>query len=193
MRTADPHAPTKEKLLDAAQKLVMSKGYAGTSIGDICREAKSSKGSFFHFFKNKEDLAKILLARYTDGQVEMMRSAPSARSKDPRKRALGFVDAVIATFNDQSLPKSCVTGQIAQEMSATNPAMRSACAECFGRVCATVATELRAGGVSKSDELAEMLISIMQGSFIMAKAQGDIAVGVRNLKHFRRYLEGLTV
>ncbi len=191
MRTADPHAPTKEKLLDAAQKLVMTKGLAATSVDDICKEAKASKGSFFHFFKNKEDLAKILLTRYTDMQVKMLRSLTVTRSQDPRAHVLEIVDAIIESFKDPSNPKSCVAGNVAQEMSVTNPIMRSACAESFDRVCAVFVPEFRAAGVSKPEELAEMLSSLVQGSFIMAKAQGDGAVGVRNLRHFRRYLEGL--
>lgn len=47
---------TREKILAASLKLVASKGYAGTSISMICREAGLNASSLYWFFKNKEDL-----------------------------------------------------------------------------------------------------------------------------------------
>ncbi len=47
---------TRERILVAALKLVSSKGYAGTSIAMICREAGLNASSLYWFFKNKEDL-----------------------------------------------------------------------------------------------------------------------------------------
>lgn len=189
MRTADPHAPTKEKILGAAQKLMMAKGFTATSVDDICEEAGASKGSFFHFFKSKEELAKILMERYTEMRLARMRSAPSYQSKDPRVRALGLVDFAIAAFEDPAMEKSCITGNLAQELAPTNPGMRAACAESFEKVAQEFAGELRAAKAPKAIELAEMFFSLMQGSLIMVKTKQDVGVGVRNMKHFRRYLE----
>jgi len=48
---------SKTKLLEATIKVVRSKGYAATRIEDVCAEAALTKGSFFHHFKSKEELA----------------------------------------------------------------------------------------------------------------------------------------
>ena len=48
---------SKTKLLDATLKVVRAKGYSATRIEDVCAEAGLTKGSFFHHFKSKEDLA----------------------------------------------------------------------------------------------------------------------------------------
>ena len=47
---------TREKILSASLKLVAIKGYAGTSISMICKEAGLNASSLYWFFKNKEDL-----------------------------------------------------------------------------------------------------------------------------------------
>ena len=52
---------TKESLLAAAKKLFLTRGYAGTSVDAICSQAKVSKGSFYHFFDTKEELALAVL------------------------------------------------------------------------------------------------------------------------------------
>ena len=55
-RTANPQ--TRAKLLDAAEELMLRKGFAAASVDDICASARVTKGSFFHYFKNK-DVDKI--------------------------------------------------------------------------------------------------------------------------------------
>ena len=52
-----PQHESKTKLLDATLKVVRAKGYSATRIEDVCAEAGLTKGSFFHHFKSKEDLA----------------------------------------------------------------------------------------------------------------------------------------
>ena len=48
---------SKTKLLDAALHVIRSKGYAATTVDAICREVCVTKGSFFHHFKSKDELA----------------------------------------------------------------------------------------------------------------------------------------
>ena len=54
---------THKRILDAAEGLVMSQGFAGTSVDDILKAAKLTKGAFFHHFKSKADLARELIER----------------------------------------------------------------------------------------------------------------------------------
>jgi TetR/AcrR family transcriptional repressor of nem operon len=48
---------SKTKLLDAALQVIRAKGYAATTVDDICHQAGVTKGSFFHHFKSKDELA----------------------------------------------------------------------------------------------------------------------------------------
>lgn len=47
---------TKQRIVDCAKALFSQKGYAATSIQDICKAAGCSKGGLYHHFLNKEDL-----------------------------------------------------------------------------------------------------------------------------------------
>ena len=42
---------TRERILQAADALIMESGFAGTSIDDILKSAGLTKGAFFHYFK----------------------------------------------------------------------------------------------------------------------------------------------
>jgi len=52
-RTSD----AKEKLLDVAFELIWDSSYGGVSVDQICERAKVNKGSFYHFYGTKADLA----------------------------------------------------------------------------------------------------------------------------------------
>ena len=62
---------TRERLLQAAKKLVMSKGFAGMSIDDVLKETGLTKGAFFHHFKSKADMADQLMRWYADSDMKM--------------------------------------------------------------------------------------------------------------------------
>lgn len=55
---------TKEKLIIVGENLFSKKGYEGTSVSDICKEAGFSKGAFFYYFPTKEDFFLEILDRW---------------------------------------------------------------------------------------------------------------------------------
>src|ERR1700733_12505245 len=48
---------TKQKLIDTALELIWKSSYGSVSVDDICKRADVKKGSFYHFFPSKIDLA----------------------------------------------------------------------------------------------------------------------------------------
>jgi AcrR family transcriptional regulator len=65
-RDAPPTAARRNEILDAAQRLVMSKGYEQMTIEDILAEMKISKGAFYHYFDSKAGLLEALIGRMGD-------------------------------------------------------------------------------------------------------------------------------
>ncbi len=55
---------TKEIIIEIAFKLFLNKGYKNTSMSDLVKETKLSKGAFYHHFKNKESLYKEVIDTY---------------------------------------------------------------------------------------------------------------------------------
>jgi len=51
----------RERLTDAAMELIWEHSYGATSVDDICARADVRKGSFYHFFKSKSELAAAAL------------------------------------------------------------------------------------------------------------------------------------
>ncbi len=64
MRKRHTENKTKDAILDAAMKIFLTNGYEGTSVRMILEEANVATGSFYHFFKSKEDLFEKVVERF---------------------------------------------------------------------------------------------------------------------------------
>lgn len=84
---------TRTRLLDAAEALVEQNGFAATSVEQILERAGSSKGAFFHHFASKQVLARALVSRYVDADLEMLAQglAVAEQVTDQVERPLTFL------------------------------------------------------------------------------------------------------
>ena len=64
-RVIKPHEVRRNELLDIAQCLFSEKGYGATPVSEIIEAAGIAKGTFYHYFKSKEDLLDQLVERFT--------------------------------------------------------------------------------------------------------------------------------
>ena len=188
----------KTRLLDAAQDVFRTKGYAAATVDDICREAGATKGSFLHHFKTKEELTVEAAAHWSTWTEALFAGAPYHRASDPLERVLGYVD-FRASILDRTVPEfSCLLGTLVQETYNSHPAIRAACDRGMSTHIASLTRDIaeakrrHAPKASWSAESVGYFVqAVLQGSFIFAKAKEDAVVARENLAHLRRYLEML--
>lgn len=201
-RTANPDSPSKRKLLDAAEKLMLEKGYTATTVDDICASAGLTKGSFFHYFENKDDLGKAVLTHTMERRHKLAESAPYSKLDDPLDRVFGSLDFLAKMshemFQDPDMRAGCLIGNLTQELAYTHPDIRSKCADCLQEVALEIEGDLVAAKAkyeprSRIDphSLAEHFVAVMEGAFLLAKAQQNPNIVQANLTHFKSYLQCL--
>ena len=198
MRVKTDNSPAKGKILDAAQGLMLAKGYTATTVDEICMEAGLTKGSFFHYFESKEDLGKAALDRFASSMFQMMKDAPFNRKEDPLKRVFGFLDFMLGIARNRAIPKSCLIGNFSQELSGTHPEIRSLCEGYFSQWSEVLKKDLdeakrryKPKASFDSLSLADHFISAMEGSLILAKAKQETKVIEESIIHLKQYLKSL--
>lgn len=196
MRTAKTDSPTRQKLLDAAQELMLAKGFSATSVDEICEAAGLTKGSFFHYFEDKEHLGRTVAERFYASMQEMVRSAPFLQLTDPLDRVYGRIDFLIGLSRDPKMAKGCLLGTFVQELAGTRPAIREVCAGCledsargFKQDLDEAKAKYAPGAKWNTRSLADHLNAVVQGSIILAKAKQDRKVVEENLTHFKEYIK----
>lgn len=193
----DP-SQTRKKILDAAQRLMLTKGYTATKVDEICKEAGLTKGSFFHYFDSKEDLAKAALDRFASTMFAMMKDADFNKKEDPISRVLGFLDFMLWIARNPEIPKSCLIGNFSQELSETHPEIRSLCASHFSLWTDVLKKDLDQAKARyaphnsfNTQSLSDHIIASLEGSLILAKAKQDTEVIEGSISHLKKYIKSL--
>jgi len=80
---------TRQRIMEAAMRLFVERGYFNTAIPDIVKESGISIGSIYHHFENKQDLAKALYAETLSSfSAEMLRRTEKAQTQGEKLRLL---------------------------------------------------------------------------------------------------------
>jgi TetR/AcrR family transcriptional repressor of nem operon len=186
----------RTKLLDAALGVIRSKGYEAATVDDLCAAAGVSKGSFFHHFAGKEELAVDAAAHFGALAETLFADAPYREPEDPRERVLAYVDFRAGLMRGDLPDFTCLLGTMVQETYATHPAIREACDFEIRRHASDVARDIALAKQRyapdapwTAESLALYTQAVIQGAFILAKASDDPNVAADCLVHVRRYLE----
>jgi TetR/AcrR family transcriptional repressor of nem operon len=196
-----PEAPahqSKARLLNAALHIIRSKGYAATTVDDICHQAGVTKGSFFHHFKSKDALALAAVAHWRAMTEAFFASAPYHAAKDPLDRLIGYLDFRAAILTGELPDYTCLLGTLVQETYDTHPIIRAACDQALTAHVAELTRDVRAAkrlyvpaARWTADSVGNFIQAALQGSFIFAKAKQSPKVVRESLDHLRRYLRTL--
>lgn len=184
-------------LLDASFDCFRSKGYAATTVDDLCRAAGVTKGAFFHHFASKEALGVAAVEHWSTVTGALFATHPYHAHPDPLDRVLAYMDFRKALVVGSAVEYSCVAGTLVQEIHATNPAIREAADACMlggsAHVEAYLAEALAAHPVPgvTAHGLALHVQAVIQGAFVVAKARNDPQVVRDSVDHLIRYIRML--
>jgi len=189
-------APARRKLLDAALAVIREKGYASTTVDELCARAGVAKGSFFYHFEDKEALAVAAADYWSEMTGVFFAAAPYHGHEDPLDRVLGYIEFRKAILQGEVAEFTCLVGTMVQEVYQSNPAIRDACdASISGhaeKVEADIAEAMklyRISGDWTARGLALHTQAVLQGAFILAKAKGAAEIAAASVDHLHRYIE----
>jgi TetR/AcrR family transcriptional repressor of nem operon len=195
MASRDSEA-TRRKLLDAARDVIRQKGYAATTVDEVCKAAGVTKGGFFHHYQSKEELGVAAIGAFGEMAEQLFTTAPYTRLEDPRERLYGYIDFRQAMLAGELWEFTCLLGTTVQEVYASHPRLREAADAGMSAHVAMLerdiaeARERYAPQAQWNDSsLAYFMQSVLQGAFIFAKAKQGPQVARESLDHLRRYLQ----
>ena len=198
-RTRDPQK-TRERILDAAQALILDHGFGATTVDAVVARAGITKGAFFHHFASKSDLARALVERYaeTDRQ-HFARHLERARklASDPLQQALLLIGFYQEDFEAFEGPyPGCLYASYIYENKLFDEGTLEVLKVSALKWRAEMRALLEAVAAAHPprvavdlESLADLFYALIEGSFIMTKTLGDNSLLSRHAAHLRNYLE----
>lgn len=190
---------TREHILETAEGIILQRGFVGTSIENILEQARITKGGFFYHFDGKIDLARKLLERYLVQDAEffgMLEKQARDLSEDPLQQLLIFLKLMAQSMAD--LPGThpgCLVAAFTYESQQFDDEIRTLTAEgarSWRRFFLELFTRIEEKYPMRTDqpleELAEMLIVILEGGIIVSKIADNQQILPQQLLQYRNYL-----
>lgn len=175
--------------------VIRAKGYAATSVDDLCAAAGVTKGAFFHHFESKEALAVAAAAHWSEVTGAFFAAAPYHQPSDPLARVLGYIDFRKSILTGDVAAFTCLAGTMLQETYDSHPAIRAACDASISGHAETLEADIAAAmqqhGVTAdwtAKSLALHTQAVLQGAFILAKAKGGPEIATQSVDHLKRYV-----
>jgi TetR/AcrR family transcriptional regulator, transcriptional repressor for nem operon len=172
---------TKEKILQHGAKIVHRKGFHNTGIQEILRSAGVPKGSFYFYFKSKEDFGLALIDYYFNLFALMTASHLKDSTLSPLERLRRFFAGLRTISEEQGYRGGCPIGNLAQEMGGLSAPFQKKLRDIFSKMKAGIAECLKMALMDQAidpalevDETANFILNSWEGALVRMKAEGNI-------------------
>ncbi len=172
-------ARTRQQIVEEAARLFNTHGFAGTSVNQVLDATGVAKGALYNHFASKEALA---LAAFDHAVAPLRTMVDQALGGDapPEDRILAMLEGVRQIAHHRALPGGCPLTNTAAEADDAFPELRAKAIDLvrawrtrLAGVLAEVASCGRYLLPAPPEELAGVMISMLQGAGLIAQLLGD--------------------
>lgn len=187
---------TREKILTAAIQLFWAKGFGETSLSDVIESAQVNPGSFYYFFKSKENLLIAVLERYKELLHSVLLAPVYEKFSDPLDRVFGLLaryrEAILAT----GCTYGCPIGRLSLEIAPEYDRAHALLAQNFSAWTDEVRKNLEAARerFPKSvdfERLAHFVLTVMEGGVMQSRSYRNVKPFDQAVEELRAYFDRL--
>lgn len=174
---------TKSRILATARELFHSRSYADVGIKEICDAASVQKGSFYHFFPSKRDLALAVIDDMADDWAHGFVAEAFDRNLPALERLDYMIDAAYywqkAAKDIEGRMPGCLFGNLALEISTRDEVLRAKLNAVFDKASArfheTLDEAVELGLMQPLDTAAtaQAMLAFLEGVILLAKSRND--------------------
>ena len=115
---------TRQHLLDTGHRMVVFKGFTGGGLNEILQAASVPKGSFYHYFKSKEQYGQCLLEDYFRNYLANMDERFATTGNTARERLMGYWQKWLDSYCKPCDEQKCLVVKLSAEVADLSEVMR---------------------------------------------------------------------
>lgn len=191
MPTATEKTTTRTRLLEAARELFWLKGYPDTSVAEILDKAEANSGSFYYYFKSKEELLLAVLDHYVELLRPEVMDPAFEQTQDPIERVFAVLGGYRQALEMTGCTFGCPLGRVALEISDIPRAHEKVALNFRGWIGAIEQCLNDAGNRLPSSldrhQLAEFVLTVMEGAVMQARVSRSLEPFDHSVAQLREY------
>ena len=108
---------TIDSILEIGADLILKNGYNNVGLNKILQTANIPKGSFYYYFKSKEDFGLQVIQYYSKNSLIFLNGYLTDTSKEPKERIISFFEDMQKVYADKGFKEGCLLGNSSLELS----------------------------------------------------------------------------
>jgi TetR/AcrR family transcriptional regulator, transcriptional repressor for nem operon len=190
---------TRLRIMDAAQALVIARGFSATTVDEVIAAAHTTKGGFFNHFPTKQALAHALMERYAAQDAELLATL-MARSErladDPLQQLLLFLGLLTDELEEwMATTPGCLMASFSYERELVDDDTEKLIVRALRLWGDTMHAKLQDVARRHPPKLdvnlqavADQVATTIEGSYVMVRALGDVTIVRGQMDQLRAYL-----
>ena len=184
----------RQHIIDVAKTLMTHKGYTAVGLMEVLTTAGVPKGSFYHYFRSKEEFGQALLEEYFQeyiGRVDIVMAAQGTGAE----RLIGYLSYWAKTQAFDHPEEKCLVVKLGAEVCDLSEDMRSVLEEgtalIIQRITRCVEQGMADGSITSTqnaETLAESLYQLWLGASLLLKVRNTTAAFETALNTSKRLL-----
>ncbi|WP_299794987.1 TetR/AcrR family transcriptional regulator [uncultured Shewanella sp.] len=185
---------TRQHIIDSGYTLISGKGFSNVGLSQILKFANVPKGSFYHYFKSKEQFGEEIIHNYFKGYLNSIDEIFDSKQGSALDRLMEYWLRWQSTQSDTCVDQKCLVVKLSAEVADLSEPMRlalkSGSASVINRIANCIEAGISDGSIPEMPafDTAEMLYQMWLGASLMNKLNRDPAVIERVLKTTHKQL-----
>jgi TetR/AcrR family transcriptional repressor of nem operon len=195
-----PATDTRLKILDSAKVLIAGRGFSAVGLSEILGAAAVPKGSFYHWFRSKEQFGEALLEHHFKNYLVEVDASLFAAGWSAPQRLLAFFSQWHTSQSSDCPQARCLVVKLSAEVCDLSEAMRvvleRGTARVIDRLASCLAEGIATGELAACPEPAEVAQQLYQqwlGATLLSRVQRSAAPLDKALAQTVRWLESQAV
>ncbi|WP_445946593.1 TetR/AcrR family transcriptional regulator [Shewanella sp.] len=166
---------TRQHILDTGYQLIASRGFASVGLSELLKHAQVPKGSFYHYFKSKEQFGEALIKHYFDDYQLRLNSQFGDKTLPAYTRLIEYWQCWMASQADSCSSQKCLVVKLSAEVADLSEPMRLALLKgtqiVQGAISDCIQAGIDDGSVKETspNDTAKLLYHLWIGASLMAK------------------------
>lgn len=167
---------TKNKIIEVGAQIMHHKGYHHTGIQEVLSAAGVPKGSFYFYFKNKEDFGLHVIEFFDQMFLEMIKPIIENDRLTPLQKLGAVLDHFTELFISMEYQCGCPVGNLSQELGDLNEAFSERLSESVEKMTGIYKSLLDDAVINNeiskhidTHDTAEFIVSSWHGALIKMK------------------------